>query len=109
MRVAVLADSDRRLLRLAEEARIAEVRPEKKGVVGPLLRKPDADLHAALDLHLLLIRILLMLVTHVPAEGDPEFVNEVLPRLGLLILRGEIIRLPRPEVRDEGAHPLVAF
>jgi len=109
MRVAVLADFHGGLLRLAEEARDAVVRPEEEGVVGFLLRQPGDHRYAALDLHLLLVGILLPVMPHIPAERDPELINEVLPRLRLLVFRREVERLALAKIRDEGADLRMAF
>ena len=75
-----------------------KVRREVKGVVGPPLRKA---VFLALDLDLLFEGVLLCLVVHVPAEGKPEFVNEVAARLLFLIGRGKVELLVGPKIRHE--------
>jgi hypothetical protein len=69
-------------------------RREIKGVVGP-----------ALDLDFLLEGVLLGLVVHVPAEGEPEFVNEVAARLLFLIGWGQGEFLVGPKIRHKLFHP----
>ena len=80
------------------ELRIAEVRREEESVVGSLLG--GANLDAVLDLDFVLVRVLLPLVSDVPAECREEFIYEVLADLGFLISRREVIPLMRPEVFD---------
>ncbi len=88
----------RGLLCFDVELRIAEVRREEEGVVGPLLG--GANLDAVLDLDFVFVRVLLPLVSNVPAECCEEFINEVLADVGFLIGRREVIPLVRPEVFD---------
>ena len=73
-------------------------RREIKGVVGPPLRKA---VFLALDLDLLFEGVLLVLVVHVPAEGEPEFVNEVAARLLFLVGRGKVEFLVGPKIRHK--------
>ena len=84
-----------RFLGLDVEFHVAEIRREIKGVVGPTLRKA---VFPALDFDLLLEGVLLGLVVHVPAEGEPEFVNEVVARLLFLIGRGQVEFLVGPKI-----------
>jgi len=85
-------------LGLDVEFHVAEIRCEIKGVVGPPLRKA---VFPALDLDFLLEGVLLRLVVHVPAEGEPEFVNEVAARLLFLIGRGTVEFLVGPKIRHK--------
>ena len=80
-----------------------EIRREIKGVVGPALRKA---VFLALDLDLLLEGVFLGLVVHVPAEGEPEFVNEVVARLLFLIGRGQVEFLVGPKIRHKLLSPV---
>ena len=95
-----------------------KIRREVKGVVGPPLRKA---VFLALDLDLLFEGILLGLVIHVPAEGEPEFVNEVAIATTLirpaatfshpmgeghfLIGRGKVEFLVGPKIRHKRFNP----
>ena len=72
--------SGRGLLRLAHEA-VAPVGAEE--VVRAL--RPSADLRAALDLDLALLRDVAGLVLHVPAERGEERVQELLPQARLVV------------------------
>ena len=89
MRVRAALQVHAWLLGFHEEAHVAEVELQVERVVRPLLRACDAD--AALDLDFLLVGIVLALVVHVPTEGFPERVDEVLPRLGFLIAGLQVV------------------
>ena len=50
-----------------------------------------------------------ILVIHVPAEGEPEFVNEVVARLLFLIGGGQVEFLVGPEIGNQFFHPAECF
>ena len=75
-----VAEIVRGLLRLAHEA-VAPIGAEE--VVRAL--RPSADLRAALDLDLALLRDVAGLVLHVPAERGEERVQELLPQARLVV------------------------
>ena len=89
-------DLDAGLFGLDKETGVLEIRVQEEGVVGPLAALAHGD--AALDLDLLGVGVGLGRVVHVPAEGGPELINEVLAGLLFLVARREVVGLVGVEV-----------
>jgi hypothetical protein len=90
-----------RFLGFDVKADVAIIRMELKSVVGAAL---GIAVFLAFDFDFLFQRIFLRVVVHVPAEGEPEFVNEVAARLLFLIGRGQVEFLVGPEVGNQFFH-----
>ena len=76
-----------RFLGFNKEANVVVVRGEVEGVIGAALTTSrDGRLH----FNFLLIGIGLLVVVYIPAQRDEELVDEILARLSLLVVGGEI-------------------
>ena len=91
-----------RFLGLDEKADVAIIRMEIKSVVGAALGNA---VFLALNFDFLFQRIFLRVVVHVPAEGEPKFVNEIAARLLFLIGRGQVEFLVGPEIGNQFFDP----
>ena len=91
-----------RFLGFDVKADVAIIRMEIKSVVGAAL---GIAVLLAFDFDFLFQRIFLRVMVHVPAEGEPEFVNEVAARLLFLIGRGQVEFLVGPEVGNQFFDP----
>ena len=89
-------------LGLDVEFHVAEIGREVKSVVGAALGEA---VFLALDFDFLLEGVLLGFVVHVPAEGEPEFINEVVARLLFLIGRGQVEFFVGPKIRHKRFNP----
>ena len=87
-----------RFLGFDVKADVAIIRMEIKSVVSAAL---GIAVFLAFDFDFLFQRIFLRVMVHVPAEGEPEFVNEVVARLLFLVGRGQVEFLVGPEVGNQ--------